>query len=141
MLVAPVVRLVLVAVFAAAVLTACGSSSGKSGTSGRCEEVPVAFDNSIASSLATGFTAEGFRAVHSHDGKKMWFVSAHGVDPSGNVIYPTWATDDLSGSGRVYSADSVSLGVTPALQRLPGASATTDGVAQSRDCARAAAGG
>jgi hypothetical protein len=117
----------------------CGSSSNASGGS-RCEDVPIGLNNEVASSLATGFTVDGFRAVKSRDHKNVWFLSARAADPSGGVYYPTWATNKLDDKGTVYAVDAKSLQVAPGKAKLPGVSATDDGAAASRDCARNAPG-
>jgi hypothetical protein len=113
------------------VLAGCGSSSSSHG----CTDVPLAINNEVASSLGTGFTADGFEAVRSRD-KKVWFVSARGTDPSGNIVYPTWAVNDLSNSGGLRTVDAMSKNVTPALRQMPGVSADDAAAAKARDCAR-----
>jgi hypothetical protein len=122
------------AVLALAVVRA-GCSSSASGASG-CEDVPVGLNNQVASSLSTGFTADGFQAVKSHDDKGVCFVSARAVDPSGAVLYPIFATKDLSDSRTMYAIDKKSRQVAPEVVTLPGISATDDGAAKSQNCAR-----
>ena len=118
------------------VLAGCGSSS-KSTSGGRCEDVPLSLNNEVASSLATGYSVDGFQAVQSHDGKKVWFVSARAVDPQGGVVYPVWATEDLS-AGPILVGDLASLNVTPLNKKFHGFSESADGVSQSKECARKA---
>jgi len=129
--------LLVAVVAAAAVLAGCGSSSGASGGSG-CEDVPVGLNNQVASSLSTGFTVDGFQAAKSHDDKGVWFVSARAVDPGGGVLYPLWATKDLSDTGTMFAVDNKSQQVAPEMATLPGLSATDEGAAKSKDCARKA---
>jgi hypothetical protein len=121
------------------VLAACGSGSKTSGGS-RCEDVPIGLNNEVASSLASGYTVDNFRAVKSHDHTNVWFISAHAGDPSGGVLYPTWATNKLSDKGTVYAVDAKSLQVAPNKAKLSGVSNTDDGAAAARDCARNASG-
>jgi|tagenome__1003787_1003787.scaffolds.fasta_scaffold20885121_2 hypothetical protein len=135
--VARVHRLIVAAIVslgAAVAAAGCGSSSGG------CKDVPIGINNSVASSLATGFTVDGFKAVRSSD-KKVWFVSAQGTDPSGNPIYPTWATTDLSNSSGLKDVDATSRNVSPMLGSMPGVSADDSAAAKARDCARKAASG
>ena len=113
----------------------CGSSSKASGGA-RCHDVPVGLNNEVASSLSSGFTVDGVRAVKSRDHKNVWFMSGRAANPSGGVLYPIWATNKLSDTGKVYAVDAKSLQVTPNVPKLPGGSATDDGAAASRDCAR-----
>jgi hypothetical protein len=117
----------------------CGSSSNASGGS-RCEDVPVGLNNELASSLASGYTVDGFRAVKSRDHKNVWFVSARAGDPSGNVFYPLWATNKLDDKGTLYAVDAKSLQIAPRKPKLPGVSATDDGATAAQDCARNAGG-
>ena len=107
-----------------------------SSSSGGCTDVPLGINNGVASSLGTGFSVDQFQAVRSHKGKKVWFVSAHGTDPSGNTVYPTWATTDLSNSGGLRTVDLTSRNVTPALREMPGVSEDDPAAAKARDCAR-----
>jgi hypothetical protein len=118
-----------------AVLAGCGSSS-KSSAGGRCEDVPLSLNNEVASSLATGYSVDGFEAVQSND-SKVWFVSARAVDPKGGVIYPVWVTEDLNG-GPIMIGDLASFNVTPDAKKFKGFSDKTDGVSESQDCARKA---
>ena len=125
---------VLLAVTVAAsaiVLAGCGSSK----SSGGCSDVPVGINNEVASSLSTGFTVTDFKAVRSGE-KKVWFVAGRGNDPSGNVIYPTWAIDKLSNSGGLKAVDAMSRQVTPALAKMPGVSADDAAAQKARDCAK-----
>jgi hypothetical protein len=133
-----VTRLVMLLAFVVAA-AGCGSGSKASGGA-RCEDVPQGLNNQVASSLATGFTVDGFRAVKSHDDKSVWFVSARAQDPSGRVLYPLWATKDLKDNGTMYTVDANSRQVAPEMTRLPGVSATDDGATASQDCARKAGG-
>jgi hypothetical protein len=118
---------------AVAALAGCGSSS-----SSGCKDVPVGINNEVASSLATGFSVDGFQAVRSSD-KKFYYVSAHGNDPSGNPIYPTWAIEDLSNSGGLHDVDATSRNVSPALGKMSGTSSDDKAAVKARDCARKAA--
>ena len=117
------------------VLAGCGSSSKTSGGS-RCEDVPIGLNNEVASSLASGYTVDNFRAVKSGDHSNVWFISARAGDPSGGVLYPTWATNKLSDKGTVYAVDRKSLQVAPNKAKLPGITEKDDGAAAARDCAR-----
>jgi hypothetical protein len=120
------------------VVAGCGSGSKSSGGSG-CKDVPVGMNNEIASFLESGYTVADLQAVKS-SGKNVWFVSAHVADPSGLVIYPTWATKDLSNTGRVYRVDAASRRTTPRMSKLAGVSATDNGATAAQDCARNASG-
>jgi hypothetical protein len=129
-------RLLLAPFFACAlVLAGCGSSSSKG-----CADVPLAINNEVASSLTTGFTVDDFQAVRAGD-KKVWYVSARGHDPSGNVIYPVWATNDLSNSGGLENVDKTSRNVSPMLGNAVGVPADDPAAAKAQDCARKAAAG
>ncbi|MFL5928508.1 MAG: hypothetical protein ACJ77E_16375 [Gaiellaceae bacterium] len=132
------IRLVAMPVAALLAVAAGATGCGSSSSSSACENVPVGLNNQVASSLSTGFTVDGFQAVKSHDDKGVWFVSARAADPSGGVLYPIWATKDLSDTGTVYAVDGKSRQVAPEMARLPGVSAADDGAAESRDCARKA---
>ena len=88
------IRLVIL-LAGAAILAGCGSSSNASGSG--CEDVPLGTNNEVSSSLETGFSVDGFQAARSHADKAVGFVSAKATDPSGRVIYPTWATKNLGG--------------------------------------------
>jgi hypothetical protein len=57
----------------AVVLAGCGSGSK---SSSGCKDVPISLNNEVASSLATGFSVDGFQAVRARDAKDLWFVSA-----------------------------------------------------------------
>jgi hypothetical protein len=86
----------------------CGGSGGKSTASSRCEDVPQALTNAIATGLNGRGSLRDAQAVESHDFvANVWFISAV-VDPSGKV--GTWAkvgalaADDES---EILSVDSV----------------------------------
>jgi hypothetical protein len=121
------------------VLAGCGSSSNATSSS-HCEDAPLGTNNEVASSLETGFSADGFKAVRSRGDKDVWFVSARAVYPDGSAHYPTWATKNLGG-GPVYIVDPVSRNVTPGLKKLQGVSASDEGATDARNCARKADGG
>ena len=120
----------------AVVLAGCGSSSKSSSGSG-CEDVPVSLNNEVASSLATGFSVDGFQAVRSSDDKNVWFVSGHATYPDGSVHYPLWATKNLSG-GPVYVVDQVSKNVTEGLNKLQDAPADQTAMTNAKKCAQEA---
>ena len=62
----------------------CGGG-GKSTASSRCEDVPQALTNAIATGLNGRGTLRDARAVESHDFvARVWFISAV-IDPSGKV--------------------------------------------------------
>jgi hypothetical protein len=125
-----------------AVLVSAGCGSSSKASSSDCKKVAVSIDNEVASFLQSGYTADGFRAVRSSSDGKMWLVSAHAVDPGGQVIYPTWATPDIGGGG-LQGVDADSFRVTPRVPKLPAGSglAKDDNLKASKDCARSAAGG
>jgi hypothetical protein len=131
-----VIRLAVLLLGAAVVFSGCGSSSKSSSGSG-CEDVPVSLNNEVASSLATGFSVDGFQAVRSSDNKDVWFVSGHATYPDGSVHYPVWATKNLS-SGPVYVVDQVSRNVTEGLNKLQDAPSDQTAMTDAKKCAQEA---
>jgi hypothetical protein len=91
------------------VLVAGGCGGGDKNTaSSRCEDVPQALTNTIATGLNGRGSLRHAQAVESHDFvARVWFISAV-IDPSGKV--GTWAkvgalaADDES---QILSVDSV----------------------------------
>ena len=66
----------------------------------------------------------------THDGTKIWdtlaiaeYLNEVVRKISGGVLYPIWATKDLSDTGTVYAVDGKSRQVAPEMARLPGVSA------------------
>jgi hypothetical protein len=129
-----VIRVAVLLFGAAVVLAGCGSSSK---SSSGCKDVPISLNNEVASSLATGFSVDGFQAVRAHDAKDVWFVSGRATYPDGSVHYPVRATKNHS-SGPVYIVDNVSRNVTEGLNKLQDAPADDAAIADARTCAQEA---
>ena len=119
---------------AVAVLAGCGSGSK---SSSGCTDVPVSLNNEVASSLATGFSVDGFQAVRSHDDKDVYFVSGRATYPDGSVLYPVWATKNLSG-GPVDIVDNASRNVSEGLNKLQGAPTEGASMTDAKTCAQKA---
>jgi hypothetical protein len=129
-----VIRLAVLLFGAAVLLAGCGSGSK---SSSGCKDVPLSLNNEVASSLATGFSVDGFQAVRSHDTKDVYFVSGRATYPDGSLHYPVWATKNLS-SGPVYIVDNASRNVTEGLNKLQDAPDNDAAMAAAQKCAQEA---
>ena len=127
------IRLAVLLFGAAVLLAGCGGSKSSSG----CKDVPISLNNEVASSLATGFSVDGFQAVRAHDTKDVYFVSGRATYPDGSLHYPVWATKNLS-SGPVYIVDNASRNVTEGLNKLQDAKSNDAAMAAAQKCAQKA---
>jgi len=112
-----------------------GSATTSSTTLSRCEVVGQALSGSIAAGLTVqgGGTLRGAQAVKSTEYDKVWMVSAdiEGPGLGGKDNIGTWATNDLTGNGMIFSVNAVAREFS---QWGPGLKPSDDGVAESRAC-------
>jgi hypothetical protein len=107
----------------------------------RCQHVPTWIVKGISSSLDSGLSIRGARAVRSTAFKRVWLIAAdlQGAGLEADNDFATWASNGLdTGNGLIYSADSTAEEFSD-LGPLPGGSAVgLDGYGEAQNCVAAA---
>lgn len=112
-----------------------GTDDSSTSNRSACLVVSVEKRQAISDGLESGLSIRNARAVRSDDYERVYMIAAqvHGPGIDGEI--GVWASNDHRNPGLIYAVDGIAREFSD-WGTLPDSSATDDGVAEARRCAR-----